>query len=213
MNKLIENDKTLKEIETSDSVLLINAESKTVNEIREKKDTEDPPTPSSSSLSPSSSSSPSSIEETSEIISNQIPDLITTNNESSIRVENVSRITNDDWERIGSNFDKSPTTTTATIDKSPEPQTDNVYPIENHPNEDDETLSISKYIQPQSDAPEIIFTSIDKSRTVAISYGAKKRRVSIINEPKDKDTSINEVTGLLHTLYQLIIVLFIYNDL
>lgn len=119
-------------------------------------------------------SQPAEVEETLVIEREGTPPEIINTSETSIRVENVSRISDADWEMIGSNLSRYPS---------------------NGSNSPTSDVSIGGDEFNVPDSPEVIFTSIDKARTVAISFGPKKRRVSVIDHSKESiDTSLNEDT-------------------
>ncbi|XP_015512892.2 zinc finger protein 800 [Neodiprion pinetum] len=121
-----------------------------------------------------------SLVDTSSLGSEESPLELISNNETSIRVENVSRISNADWEMMGNNFGKismnsdSFLSANSVFDKGQAIETDEEQALANK----------------VPDSPEIIFTSMDDSRTVAISFGPKKRKIALLkNSSKDLSNS------------------------
>ncbi|XP_020706291.2 uncharacterized protein LOC105686520 [Athalia rosae] len=113
----------------------------------------------------------------------ETPAEVTDTNETSIRVENVSRISDADWEMMDTNTDKIPMSRISALPNLDSLATDvnTITPAEN--------ISLLTTIP---DSPEIIFTSIDEARTVAVSFGTKKRKVSLINNSKDSHAGIGQ---------------------
>lgn len=112
---------------------------------------------------------------------------VTPNSELSIRVENVSRISDADWEMIGSNGTQSPANGTLS------PNSD-MSTCKDHTSRSEKSL-----FRNVPDSPEIIFTSIDQARSVAISFGPKKRRVSLIDNSKESSDGSGETESSVHS--------------
>ncbi|XP_012271461.1 uncharacterized protein LOC105694899 isoform X2 [Orussus abietinus] len=90
-------------------------------------------------------------------------------NELPIRVQNVSSLSNDAWERMGAN---SPLLNSTSHSSSESSVVDTIC---------DEKATMhrqqSSPISDLSDSPEIIYTSIDRSNTMSLAFGNKKRKI------------------------------------
>ncbi|XP_046742724.1 uncharacterized protein LOC124409259 [Diprion similis] len=123
--------------------------------------------------------------DTSNLGSEESPSELISNNETSIRVENVSRISDADWEMMGNNFGKISMNSDSFLTAS------SLFNKDRAVASDDELALANKV----PDSPEIIFTSMDESRTVAISFGPKRRRIALLrNSSKDLSNSSGSPT-------------------